>query len=122
MSVPFGERRLRSWNRLIDIVRFAAANVPYYRDLFAGIGFDPELLVRDPGYLAEIPVLTKDIIRSQGDRMLRDDHADYRKHVSKTGGSSGPSMYVTYDQHGADSSSAVTRYARTQVGAGPGQK
>ncbi|WP_291570903.1 phenylacetate--CoA ligase family protein [Bradyrhizobium sp.] len=119
MSVPFGERRLRSWNRLIDIVRFAAVNVPYYRDLFAGIGFDPELLVRDSRYLAEIPVLTKDIIRSQGDRMLRDDHADYRKHVSKTGGSTGPSMCVTYDQHAADSSSAVTRYARAQVGAGP---
>lgn len=118
MSLSFGERRLRAWNRVIDTVRFAAANVPYYRDLFAEIGFDPELLVRDPRRLAEIPVLTKEIIRSQGERMLRDDHAGHRKHVSKTGGSTGPSAYVTYDQHGADSSSAVTRYARTQVGAG----
>jgi phenylacetate-CoA ligase len=100
-------------------VRFAAVNVPYYRDLFAETGFDPERLVRDPRYLAEIPVLTKDIIRSQGKRMLRDDHASYRKHVSRTGGSTGPSAYVTYDQHGADSSSAVTRYARARIGAGP---
>jgi phenylacetate-CoA ligase len=119
MSLPFGERRIRSWSRLVDMVRFAGANVPYYRDLFGETGFDPELLVRDPRYLAEIPVLTKDIIRSQGERMLRDDHAKYRKHVSKTGGSTGPSAYVVYDQHGADSSSAVTRYARARVGAGP---
>lgn len=117
MSLSFSERRRLSWSRLIDTVRFAGTHVPYYRDLFSKTGFDPETLLRDPRFLADIPVLTKDIIRSQGDRMLRDDHANYRKHVSKTGGSTGPSAYVIYDQHGADSSSAVTRYARARVGA-----
>lgn len=118
MALPFRERRARSWNRLIETVRFAGAEVPYYRDLFAQIGFNPDKLVRDPGYLAEIPVLTKDIIREQGERMLRDDHARYRKHVSKTGGSTGPSAHIVYDQPGADWSSCVTRYARVVVGAG----
>jgi phenylacetate-CoA ligase len=118
MSRPFAERRRLSWNRLVETVRFAAARVPYYRGLFADIGFDPESLARDPKYLADIPVLTKDIIRAQGERMLCDDHANYRKHISKTGGSTGPSAYVIYDQHGADWSSSVTRYARELVGAG----
>jgi len=118
MSRPFAERRRSSWNRLVDTVRFAGANVQYYRDLFRSISFDPELLKRDAGYLAEIPLLTKDIIREQGERLLRDDHAKWRKHVCKTGGSTGPSTNIIYDQHGADWSSAVTRYARSLIGAG----
>jgi phenylacetate-CoA ligase len=121
MSRPFAERRRVSWNRLVDTVRFAGANVPYYRDLFRSISFDPERLTRDAGYLAEIPLLTKDIVREQGERLLRDDHAKLGKHVCKTGGSTGPSTNIIYDQRGADWSSAVTRYARSLVGAGAPQ-
>lgn len=119
MSLPFAERRRRSWERLIRTVRFAGATVPYYRDLFAGIGFDPDRLTNDPAYLAKLPLLTKDIIREQGDRLLREDHAEHRKHVCKTGGSTGPSANILYDQRGADWSSAVTRQARAAIGAGP---
>ena len=118
MSQPFAERRRRSWNRLVDLVRFSAQKVPYYRDLFATTGFDPESLTRDAKYLADIPYLTKDIIRAEGERLLRDDHMVFRKHVTKSGGSTGPSVHVIYDQEGADWSSAVTRYARAQIGAG----
>lgn len=118
MSLPFARRRRRSWDRLIETIRFAGSAVPYYRDLFAEIGFDAEKLARDAGYLAEIPLLTKEIIREQGERLLRDDHAEYRKHISKTGGSTGPSANIIYDQSAADWSSSVTRYARASVGAG----
>src|SRR4051812_32545619 len=76
MAVPFGVRRARSWAATIDTVRFAAARVPYYRDLFAGLGFEPDSLLRDPRFLKDIPFLTKDIIRSEGSRLLREDHAD----------------------------------------------
>lgn len=119
MSLPFAERRRRSWERLVRTARFAGATVPYYRDLFADIGFDPDRLTNDPAYFAKIPLLTKDIIREQGDRLLREDHASHRKHVCKTGGSTGPSANILYDQRGADWSSAVTRLARAMVGAGP---
>jgi phenylacetate-CoA ligase len=118
MSLPFADRRRHSWNRLLETVWFAGATVPYYIDLFASIGFDSDKLTRDPAYLSEIPPLTKEIIREQGDRMLRRDHADYRKHICRTGGSTGPSTNITYDQSAADWSSAVTRYARSLIGAG----
>ena len=72
--------------KLSKIVRYAAVNVPYYRDLFSQIGFDPKKLTTDAGYSRDIPYLTKDIIRTQGDRLLRHDHATARKHVPKTGG------------------------------------
>ena len=94
------------------------ARVPYYRDLFHSIGFDPASLHRSADYLADIPVLTKDIIREQGERLLRDDHASYRAHASKTGGSTGPSAVIMYDQDAADWTSGVIRYARERIGAG----
>jgi phenylacetate-CoA ligase len=119
MARPFRERRRLSWAATIETVRFASHKVPYYRDLFARIKFDPEALARDPQFLNDIPFLTKDIIRAESDRLLRDDHAAFRKHTAKTGGSTGPSAFIFYDQDAADWSSAVTRYARTLVGAGP---
>ena len=67
MARPFAERRLRSWTAVVDIVRYAAVNVPYYRDLFARIRFNPERLLNDAGYFQDIPYLTKDIIRVEGD-------------------------------------------------------
>src|SRR5262245_35802270 len=115
MRRPFAERRRGSWEALVDLLRFSGVAVPYYRDLFARIGFDPEKLTRDPRYLQDLPYLTKDIIRSEGERLLRIDHAGARKHVMKTGGSTGASAKIIYDQDAADWSSAVTRYARSTI-------
>jgi phenylacetate-CoA ligase len=118
MALPFAERRQRSWTALVDLVRFAGAHVPYYRDLFARIRFDPERLTRDRRYLQDIPYLTKELIHHEGERLLRDDHANHRKHVSKTGGSTGISAQIVYDQDAADWSSAVTRFARSTIADG----
>jgi phenylacetate-CoA ligase len=116
MARPFAERRLQSWRAVINTVRHAAANVPYYRDLFARVGFDPEKLQVDARYLQDIPYLTKDVIRAEGDRLLRHDHAALRKHVSTTGGSTGPTTRIVYDQEAADWSSAATRLVRRGIG------
>src|SRR5258705_246283 len=70
MARDFAERRQQSWAALVDLVRFAAVNVPYYRDLFARIRFDPDKLTNDPRYLQDIPYLTKDLFESEGDRLL----------------------------------------------------
>jgi phenylacetate-CoA ligase len=119
MARPFSDRRARSWAAMVESIRLAGRSVPYYRDLFTQTGFDPDSLLRDPKFLNDIPFLSKEIIRSEGERMLHCAHAVDRKHVSKTGGSTGPSAFIFYDQAAADWSSAVTRYARTLIGAGP---
>jgi phenylacetate-CoA ligase len=116
MTIDFAERRRRSWAALVRTVQFAGAHVPYYRDLFARIRFDPENLTGDARYLQDLPYLTKDVIRSEGERLLRSDYAKFYKHVSKTGGSTGPAATIIYDQEAADWSSAVTRYARSTIG------
>lgn len=116
LDTPFAARRTLARSRLADLVALAGAKVPYYRDLFARIGFDPESLRRDPAYLQDIPYLTKDIIREQGDRLLRDGRDGLRIHLAKTGGSTGPSAVIQYDQEAADWSSAITRLCRACIG------
>lgn len=102
--------------KLVEIVSLAKLQVPYYRDLLTDIGFEPERLYDDLGYLSEIPLLSKDIIREQGDRMLSQSLNECRHYACNTGGSTGQSCTVFYDQESADYAAAVTLYSRERVG------
>ena len=63
-------RNMEAWslNRLREIATLAAANVPYYRELFARVGFRPER-ISDFDYFRRLPVLDKDAVRLAGDRL-----------------------------------------------------
>src|SRR4051794_248687 len=67
---PFAERRAWAQRQMAALVERAGCEVPYYRDLFRRLGFDPLRLTRDLGYLVELPYLTKEIIREQGPRLI----------------------------------------------------
>ncbi len=114
--LPFELRMSVAKERLADILQHAGQTVPYYSDLFASLDFDPEKVRRDPAYLNDLPYLTKDIIREQGERMLSQPLAQVRHHACKTGGSTGVSTVIYYDQPAADYSAAVTLYARERIG------
>lgn len=114
--MPFEQRLVIARGKLADTLAFAGQSVPYYRDLFAAQGFDPERVRRDTAYLNDLPYLTKDIIREQGDRLLSRPLAEIRHHACKTGGSTGVSTVIYYDQEAADYSAAVTLYARERIG------
>jgi phenylacetate-CoA ligase len=113
---PLAQRLPLVREQVADTVAHAMAHVPYYRDAFGSIGFDPHKLRSDLGYLQDLPWLTKDIIREQGERMLSRPLAEQRHHVCKTGGSTGQSTVIYYDQSAADHSAAVTLYCRAQAG------
>jgi phenylacetate-CoA ligase len=72
--------------RLRTLLAHAGRHVPYYRRLFAEIGFDPQR-VDGVHALRRLPFLTKPIIRSQA-AGLRSDEAGRLKRYT-TGGSSG---------------------------------
>lgn len=110
------QRMVVATGRLADMLHHAGQKVPYYRDLFASLNFDPEKVRRDPAYLHDLPYLTKDIIREQGARMLSHPLTQVRHHACKTGGSTGVSTVIYYDQPAADYSAAVTLYARERIG------
>lgn len=114
--LPLEQRLVIARNRLANILHHAQQNVPYYQSLFAQCHFDPEKVRRDTAYLNELPYLTKDVIREQADRLLSRPLAEARHHVCKTGGSTGVSTVIYYDQEAADYSAAVTLYARERIG------
>ncbi|MGX6571146.1 phenylacetate--CoA ligase family protein [Cupriavidus necator] len=114
-KLPFPQRRAIALGRLRDILCFAGSEVPYYRDLFRAISFNPEK-VTDARQLEALPYLTKDIIREQGNRLLSRPLESLRHHACKTGGSTGLSCTIFYDQPAADYSSSVTYFARQAIG------
>jgi len=72
--------------RLHTLLKEAALHVPYYRDLFARIGFDPRDS-QSPDQLHRIPFLTKSLIRSNTDA-LKATNAHGLSRLN-TGGSTG---------------------------------
>lgn len=112
----FANRINQARKKLVETLIFAGQSVPYYRDLYAQTGFRPELVKKDIRYLNDLPYLNKEIIREQGDRMYSQSLEGMRHHMCKTGGSTGLSCFIAYDQEAADYSSAVTLYSRERAG------
>jgi phenylacetate-CoA ligase len=72
--------------RLRALLTNAATHVPYYRDLFARIGFDPAA-VSSVADLQRLPFLDKPLIRAHTDALKADDARGLARF--NTGGSSG---------------------------------
>jgi len=84
---PDGVRRMQR-DKLRTMLIHCGEYVPYYRRLFHDIGFDPQQF-ESPEQLAEIPVLTKDIIRANHDDLI-DERVDRAALMAYgTGGSTG---------------------------------
>lgn len=115
-TLPLQQRRQIALERLTHLLQFAGERVPYYRDLFREKRFDPEKAGRDPRYLEDLPYLTKHVIREQGARLYSSPLEEVKHYACKTGGSTGLSCTIFYDQEAADYASAVTSYARGRIG------
>jgi len=72
--------------RLRRLLSLAGKHVPYYRDLFARLAFDPNT-VASTADLQKLPFLTKAIIRAEGERMKSEIAQGLARF--NTGGSSG---------------------------------
>ena len=72
--------------RLRRLLLKAGKHVPYYRDCFARLGFDPQA-INSLADLQRLPLLTKAVIRAEGERMQSDIAQGLARF--NTGGSSG---------------------------------
>lgn len=115
-SLSASVRNKMALDRLSEILEFSGQSVPYYKDLFHETGFNPLSVKKDIRYFSDLPFLTKEIIREQGERLLSTPLNRVLHHDRKTGGSTGVSCMIYYDQEGLDYSSAVVRYCRGMIG------
>ncbi|ADJ28632.1 phenylacetate--CoA ligase family protein [Nitrosococcus watsonii] len=72
--------------RLQKLTKLAAQRVPYYRQLFAEAGVNPND-IRSPEDLPKLPFLTKDLIRANMDTLKADNASSLMRF--NTGGSTG---------------------------------
>ncbi len=96
--------------RLRGLLTKAGKHVPYYRDCFKSLGFDPQG-IKSLADLQKLPYLTKTIIRAQGDLMKSDIAQGLARY--NTGGSSGePLIFFIGDERVSHDVAAKWRATR----------
>lgn len=85
------------WERLQALVGYAGGHSPYYRDLFAANRIDPENILSEADF-RKIPVTKKKDIRDHLDRFISDDYKKSSLVSAKTGGSTGVSLNLYFDE------------------------
>jgi phenylacetate-CoA ligase len=101
-SERFSQARLRSLQmvQLRTLLRHAAANVPFYADLWGGLsrerlGFDPAVDTLTPKRFSALPVVTREMIRGAGEaafsKMVPRAHGSVQ--ASLTAGTTGAPLH-----------------------------
>jgi phenylacetate-CoA ligase len=82
--------------RVKALLIHAGANVPYYRDLFQRVGFDPQA-IRCLAEVQALPPLTRQVIQAEGRRLLAENLPPSEIGEAFTGGSTGLPLHFWYD-------------------------
>ncbi|MCC6194985.1 MAG: phenylacetate--CoA ligase family protein [Burkholderiales bacterium] len=115
----WSRERLDTWRfeRLRALLGHAGTTVPYYRDLFSRIGFDPGAIASLPD-LARLPFLTKALIRANT-AALKSEAARHLQRFN-TGGSSGEPLvfYLGHERvsHDVAAKRRATRWWGVDIG------
>ncbi len=81
---------------LKKLINHAGKNVPYYRNLFEEIGFDPNLF-RGRIDMQEIPILDKEAIRKNKNELIAENAIQYGINWDSTSGSTGTPLEIIID-------------------------
>ncbi|RBP25685.1 phenylacetate-CoA ligase [Marinobacter pelagius] len=94
---PADRLRMLQWERLQKLLAHAAEHSPFYRDIFDKHAITPASIQSEDDLLS-IPITTKSDIRNNLERFISDQF-DRNKLVSaKTGGSTGFSLQLYFDE------------------------
>jgi phenylacetate-coenzyme A ligase PaaK-like adenylate-forming protein len=114
------ERELNELAALTRLLRYAGDNVPYYRELFRTQRFDPRG-VTSMADLAELPLLTRDIVRERYADLV--DPAHRGKNFKKgTSGSTGKPLKFEYSKESECWRQAIKLRGYGWAGFRPGRK
>ena len=89
---PFEELRRVQTVQFRSIIRFAYDHVPYYHNLFRGLGLSPSDF-HDIEDLKKIPVLSRKEIKNHGDAFIPDTLSSMKYYRRSTGGSTGNPLH-----------------------------
>ena len=81
-----------------NLMTHAQEHVPYYQDIFKSLGL-PQAASWSEDDLERLPILTKDKLRNEYDKLLSDEHTSRGHYVNRSGGSTGEPTRFVQDQH-----------------------
>jgi phenylacetate-CoA ligase len=84
------------WRRIRDLLTHAATDVPYYRQAMRDLGLTPEGIAEERS-LARLPILDRETIRQEGQRLLAENIPSKRFQRNSTGGSTGEPLHFFND-------------------------
>lgn len=107
-SQYYSEDQIRSqqWRTLMEIIQFAYEQNRFYRKRFDSIGLTPAD-IKSPSDFQQVPILTKDDIRSNLQDMISDGFSTDRLHWRRTGGSTGVPLQLYWDDGANTFKSAI---------------
>ena len=97
-SQRWDRRKIESYqdNQLKRIVKHAAENVPYYRNLFREINFDPNKFMGRVD-MHKIPMLDKETLRTRKKEFIAENANKYGINWDSTSGSTGTPLHFIVD-------------------------
>jgi phenylacetate-CoA ligase len=118
--LPPATLKARQEQRLKQLLRYAATYSPYYERMFHQYRFDPDQC--DAAAFANLPLLTKSIIRSSTDQILSREFERGALGVHRTGGSTGVALTTYFDRRWSEIRAADTLRADQWAGCLYGMK
>lgn len=93
------EEKLKSlqWERLQHTLKYAATHSPHYRKVFQEAGIGPDDITSEENF-RKLPVTTKQDIRDNLDSFISDEYGKSSLVSAKTGGSTGVSLNLYFDE------------------------
>lgn len=107
--------------RLRALVRHAGRHVPYYRNLFRSIGFDPETF-RGRADMDRIPLLDKETVRTRWAELIADNAERFHPVWKETSGSTGTPLRFQLSASSRVNDAAATLRAYAWAGFLPGMR
>lgn len=80
-----------------SIISYAYCSVPYYRELLDSLRLTP-IDIQSVEDLHKLPILTKQIVRADWESLQSTELSASQRRYGNTGGTTGTSLMITYDQ------------------------
>jgi phenylacetate-CoA ligase len=100
---------------LKEILIYSFMNVPYYRELFKSVSFDPYKF-SDFKQIEKIPFLTRKLVTENFDKLISIKKAEHGYYTGSTGGSTGIALKFLLDYDSIYKENAFIYYYRKKLG------
>jgi phenylacetate-CoA ligase len=107
------------WEKLKNLLEYAADRIPYYRNLMRKEGIEPARVLSFTDF-ARFPILNKPIIREHSSEFLPENHDPGQLQPNASGGSTGKPLQFYQDQKYWDYAAAIQMFVESWWGIRPG--